>query len=686
MTGGKNVSGSYGDWLKNFIDVISQFGGDELYDGFRSLLSSGGSTIALNHKVMEKAIDVSWVEAIENGLVYVDNVMRNPRKTIENVEEVVPIALSKKITVDSIKHLAQHTDLIQSVDPKTGKITPSKVLNVHKEESMMTYENKFVNTLIDRLYIFINRRYEKLKAVSKDEEVFAMEYNTALDASGGRKMNMTLRIETVDSLETTGAGGATMWERVEKIRSIIESYKASPFCQQMGANYIRPPVMRTNAIMKNVDLKACLTLWQFIESYDKVGYEINVSDSAQKPSDEYIQNLYSLTALNFLLFRSFTRESEEQLETLKTKKGKSVAPKILKKFDKDDPKAYNLGVDAAEAEISSASVPPISQWLPADADQIMKEIDKVIAIERKYIEEEERKKIEAERIAEEKRRKQEEEERRRREEERRKEEERILALEKAERERKEREEKERLEAERIQRERREREEKERLEAERIERERMEREEKEKREAERAELERMVGEEMEKREAEHSAQKAEEEAKRLEREERERVRAEKLKAMRSELEKKSFEEIYADYSKNPVHVIRRSFRRMVSLLRKDGLVIREGDTDTPMLAERIAAEAAARKQAERDKAVAAEMSILYEKYAPNARQRIKKRIKNLFRKKKKKVYVMPKVPPIQRTPEEQKAHDKQIKALFKEYHVSVFEKAKRKIKDLMKKSY
>lgn len=197
---------------------------------------------------------------------------------------------------------------------------------------------------------------------------------------------------------------------------------------------------------------------------------------------------------------------------------------------------------------------------------------------------------------------------------------------------------------------------------------------------------MVGEEMEKREAEHSAQKAEEEAKRLEREERERIRAEKLKAMRSELEKKSFEEIYADYSKNPVHVIRRSLRRIISLLRKDGLVIREGDTDTPMLAERIAAEAAARKQAERDKAVAAEMSILYEKYAPNARQRIKKRIKNLFRKKKKKVYVMPKVPPIQRTPEEQKAYDKKIKALFKEYHVSVFEKAKRKIKDLMKKSY
>ena len=138
-----------------------------MYDKFHMLQTKSNSTVSLNHKMMEKMIDLNWVEAIEKGLVHVDNVMRNPRKTVENVEEIVPIALSKKITVDSVKHLAQHTDLIQSVDPVTGKITPSKVLNVHKEESMMTYENKFVNTLIDRVYIFIARRYEKLKTVSR---------------------------------------------------------------------------------------------------------------------------------------------------------------------------------------------------------------------------------------------------------------------------------------------------------------------------------------------------------------------------------------------------------------------------------------------------------------------------------------------------------------------------------------
>lgn len=661
---------------------------DELFEGFRSMLSCGKNTIALNRKIMEKAIDVSWVEAIETGLVYVDNVLRNPRKTIVNVEEVVPIALSKKITVDSIKHLAQHTDLIQSVDPKTGKITPSKVLNVHKEESLLTYENKFVNTLIDRLFIFVNRRYDKLKEVAKDEEVFSMEYNADMDAGGGRKMNMTLRIETVDSLETVGENGATMWERVEKIRKIIESYKASQFCQQMGTNYIRPPVMRTNAIMKNVDLKACLTLWQFIESYDKVGYEINVSDSAQKPSQTYIEDLYSLTALNFLLFRSFTRDNEKELETLKTKTSKAVAPKIIKKFDKNDPNAYNLSLDAGIGETAPSGEFSFSRKLPPDAREILAEIDKIIKIEREYIEDEERRRIEAKRLAEERQRKKLEEERRRQEQERllreKQEEEQRLAKEKAEREEKERIERERLEAERLERERVEREEQQRLEAERLERERIEREEQERLEAERLEQERIEREERERIEAEEAARKAEETAKRLEREAKEKARADKLRAMRAELEKKSFEEIYFEYSHNPIHIIRRNFRYIVSKLRKDGLVLREGDTDQPILAERIAAEAARRRQEEREKAEMEQIKILYEKYTPNARQRMRRRIKNLFRKKKKRVYVMPAQPPIQRTPEEQKVYDEKIQALFKKYHVSTAEKLKRRIEDFKKK--
>ena len=653
---------AYSEWFEKFKDCTDQLDSDRLYESFRSSLSHSRSTTALNRRILEKDIDVSWVEAIETGLVSIDNVIRNPSKTITNVEEVVPIALSKKITVDSVKHLAQHTDLIQSVDPETGKITPSKVLNIHKEESYLTYEKKFVNTLIDRLFIFVNKRYEKLKAVSSSEEVFAMEYNTAFESGSGRKMKMTLNIETSDSLEAADENGSTIWDRVEKIRRIVEGYKSSPFCQQMGQNYIRPPVMRTNAIMKNVDLKACLVLWQFIEGYDKTGYEINVSDSAQKPDKEYVENLYDLSALNLLLFRSFTQDSEA--EVLKTQKSKAAAPRVLRKFDKVSYDEHELVIGGDRLTDDAA----LAQDNISENEKILAEIDKIIKIETEYYKAEEQKRLEAE-----------EKERRRQEEERRIEEERRLAREKAEREEQERLEKARLEALRLEKERIESEEQERLERERIERERAELEEQKRLDAERDELEKMINAEMDKLETEKQSQKAEEERLRHEREEREKLRAEKLKEMRAYLEQKSFDEIYPEYSKNPIHVIRRSLRRLISLIRQDGAVIREGDSDDPKLIERIAAEAAAKAQAQRDEKEMAEMQVLYEKYTPNFRQRTRQSFKALFAPKRKKVYVMPAQMPVQRSPKEQRAYDRQMKELFRKYHVSFITKLIRKIK-------
>ena len=46
----------------------------------------------------------------------------------------------------------------------------------------------------------------------------------------------------------------------------------------MGKNYVRPPIMHTNAINKNRDLRQCVALWEFIESYEGAGYELSVSE------------------------------------------------------------------------------------------------------------------------------------------------------------------------------------------------------------------------------------------------------------------------------------------------------------------------------------------------------------------------------------------------------------------------
>lgn len=560
------------NWYSYYNEIKNKLDDDVSYDNILSSILSGQNTFSLNKKKMQRSVDITWVEAIEDALIHLDNVIRSPRKTIEDVESVVPIALSRKITVESVKHLAQHTNLIQDYDPSTGKVTPSKVLNVYKEESMMTYENKFINTLINKLYIFINRRYDKLKEVRSDEAVTSLEYNSQISEAGG-KMNIALKLEAVDSLETVDESGSTVWDRIERIKRTVVSYKGSSFCTHMGSAYIRPPVMRTNAIMKNVDLKACLTLWQFIESYDKVGYELNISDTAQKPSSDYLQDMYNLAAVGFMLMR-YHSDHDESADDLKTKANKPIQPKIIKKFEADGQEDYDVSVSVKSDE-KKYSEYSVDEGSPNDNEALLSEFDKIIELEDAFFEEEERRILEEKRIEEEKERKRREEERIRLEKERlaaiQAEKERIERerIEKEEEERKLREMQERQRLEQEEFERRRRLEEEQRELERLEKQRLEEEAAAKKAAEEAEQIKKAAEmlsEQERQQLEYEAEnerirKQEEKAARLERERLEAERAKRLREDRECIEKKPFELIYLEYSRDANAVIRRSFKRI-----------------------------------------------------------------------------------------------------------------------------
>ena len=709
---------------------------DELFGSLDNLLHSSKNTFAMNRKLMAKAIDVTWVEAIENGLVHLDNVLRSPSRTIEDVEEVVPIALSRKITVESVKHLAQHTDLIQSIDKKSGKITPSKILNVHKEESLMTYENKFINTLVDRLYIFINTRYEKLAQVARDEEVFSLGYDTFLDDGAGGKMKIEVKLESTSSLDSYDKSGFTVWQRVEKLKKAIEGYKGSELCTALGNTYVRPPIMRTNAIMKNVELKACLALWQYIESYDKVGYEINVENSAVKPEQDYIEDFYKIVVLNLLLFRSYTGQNSENMEELKTKKQKKLTPRFLKHFSEELSGDYSVIAEAVPGYVAGDSEFKLKKSLPADIRLVFDEVNNVIEIEKAFIAKREAERLKAEqvRIEEERRL----EEQRRIEEARQAELERIR-LQKEEEERKlqemleqkrreqeeEERERERQEQERLARleEMRKREEEERLRREEEERIAAERErvaqnenkmraelgeaegidsEKLKKEESDEELEKKAYEEVTEEEIEQVKASMEENAEeeqevfedpravaarlkveqqKQEKERRDAERAQRLKAERKYFVSKPFWVIYREYSHNPIYAIPRLIRYILAMV--FGII--PEDTDNPAFkAKRAELEERRRLKAEeRQKRDA--MEAYYRKYARTFKYRFlrsiddykfKKRRRQQMKNKPKPTFVPPK-----RTPEEQLAIDNEMKRLYREYHVTVAEKISRRYTEI-----
>lgn len=673
----------YNEQRAAFDKAVKTFDGNNSFAAARALLLSGEKTVSFNRKIIEKNIDSSWLTEIEKALPHLDTVIRNPRNTIKEVEEIVPIAMSRKITVESIKHLGQHTDLIQDIDKKTGKITPSKILNIHKEETLDTYENRFVNTLIDRLYIFINIRYNKLVQTAEAQEAYSFNYDTVADSGDGRKVNISFKIETVDSL-VGGSNDTDVWARLERVKKAIEGYKGSVLCTTLGNAFIRPPVMRTNAITKNVDLMACLTLWQFIESYDKAGYEVNVSDTAQRPDDSYIEDIYGLTAMNYMLFRSYTHGADKS-EELKTIKNKTLAPKVVRRFDKQTSDKYDVIV--GEGEQSSASKTDMGMTAEEAGNLTAAEAERKRAeqeeLERQRREEEERIRLEHE------------EAERRRLELIQKQQAEQAAREKAEREERERREKEE-EIKHIARRKRQMEERQRREEEqrvREERARIREEKKLVRSSLGSSMDQQISTNEEAvsssfvseyESPEIAAKKAKEAQQQREQERRERERAERLKAERESFENKNINEIFKEYSKNPYYMAKRGITYV--LAHAFGII--PVVTDNPdyirmfkVKKEKELAEAE-RKRAER------EIEIIYEKYAPYLKYDVKRRIKNRQFKKRKRLErknrpPRPYIPP-QRTAEEQKAIDTEMKRLYKEYHVSAVGRMARHLKEKYRK--
>ncbi len=321
-----------------FVNAItSEYG---FYGAMIEAMREGGARLKVNRRMVKKTIEAHWVEAIEACLPALDTAIRMPSRAIEEQEEVLPIEFSHNITSRSIRHLAQHTDYINKIE-KDGSITPSKILNVYNEETNLTYENKFIHTLIQRLYIFLDRRYSALKEQGMNQTDVVLDFSSdfKLGNSNG-KIHVTM--ESSDPGELTEE--QVLFNRLERLYQIVTRYMESEFVKSMGQNYVRPPIMRTNAITKNKNLRQCLDLWDFIESYEKIGYTLEVEEQAERPDDGYIGELYAMLSLQYMVF------------AYNLQHGFQGAEEILDKRVSEEPLTPELQIDLKPVEAQDFNV------------------------------------------------------------------------------------------------------------------------------------------------------------------------------------------------------------------------------------------------------------------------------------------------------------------------------------------
>ena len=286
----------------------------------------------------EKVIkDTEWIKIIEDTIPYLDNIFRAPNRFIINEEEVVKIERARRITVESIKNLSRNTNFIQEVDKKTGDVKPSKILNIDKEESYDTYENRLIYTLIQNMKYFVSIKKKNLENVldanSKNDKSFEYSGNTrVLD----QNINLSLSLSS-STMATQSDKTDDILERIAQLEVKISDLTTADVYKIIDKKHIslvREPIKKTNVVLKNVNFQYAMKLWSYLRD--------NMEDKTQKNSekeDYYDEsNLAELMNdsffINYLIMNTIDKDREEPTEITKEEKKETQKIIISKMLEK----------------------------------------------------------------------------------------------------------------------------------------------------------------------------------------------------------------------------------------------------------------------------------------------------------------------------------------------------------------
>lgn len=326
------------------LDVIELYE-DSNKDKVKKFIDSAESSLKVQSEKKYVTRDVEWMNLIEEVIPHLDHVFRTPNRFIQNEEEIVKIEQARKVSVETIKHLSKNTNFIQTVD-ENGDVIPSKLLNVRKEETYNTYENRLAYTLIQNMKFFINKRKQSL------EESFSMgkndenKDNKQLEYNAKSKLNdedVDINVSISSKLDSQGKDSQeknkNMIERIEAIeRKItdIESNDVYKILDKLHVIPVKDPIKKTNMILKNVHFQYIMKLWEFMK--DNFDTETNSTEE----NKDYMDNgqlkkmMDEAFLLQYLVMKTLDEDETEKQDTQKQVKAMVIEQMLDKMLDLDE--------------------------------------------------------------------------------------------------------------------------------------------------------------------------------------------------------------------------------------------------------------------------------------------------------------------------------------------------------------
>lgn len=380
-------------YQKYVKSVMRALGSTEFYEFFMDSISRAENEIQFSNRKLNKIIDFTWVDHIEDSLGAFQKIINSPRNIIKEEDLLVNVAYARKTGADVVRHLAQHASLVEKFDPEDGDIRPNRVMQRYREDSIGLYENRLVYTALENAYQFVKIRHEALFGAMSDELGAKLKVNSNMETSTELvHLEMFLHIRETDGALETDEKNREAFERISRLYRVLAVYMQSAFAQQMAKlPRIKGTVTKTNVLKKNPDYKKIMELWEFLRNYDEIGYAIRVVEQNPIITEEFQRDIYHNILFNYLVLKGYLEdERDRQMPAAVKGKKRTLKPKFIREIIEELTEDYDL----PEVEIRKVLIEELTK------EQLMQEE----AAERRRLVEEQakRKKEEQERLRQEK--------------------------------------------------------------------------------------------------------------------------------------------------------------------------------------------------------------------------------------------------------------------------------------------
>lgn len=304
---------------------------EEFPNHFYQALLSGDNTIYQKSIQESKIFHEDWIGTIESFFPSLDKITKDPKSGLKYLQEVVAIEKAKKTNSDSVRHLAQNTHLIKEI--KNGDVIPKKILNTQAEVNYAIYENRFIKTLVDRLFDFVNRRYELVKTnvETYNRKYFNLDSNFDLQDSN---INLKIDLKIQDTLtdDEVAKKNHQLLGRIQTLLKKVNGIRISPFMDELkNAKPIQPPIMKTSIILKNIDYNNCFNLWLYLDKYNTLNFDVDTKEQNLTLDRYYLRNVYQTALTAFTNVYGNQKALEEHYQYLDVREYTRKSPKIVKK-------------------------------------------------------------------------------------------------------------------------------------------------------------------------------------------------------------------------------------------------------------------------------------------------------------------------------------------------------------------